>query len=165
VIETDFGRIGGLICWENYMPLARYALYAEGLQIYIASTWDSGDAWLATMRHIASEGRCWVLGSGCALHTRDIPDSFPSVDTVFPAPKQWLNPGDSVIVAPTGEIVGGPLHEAYDILYADIDAHESSSLHRTLDVAGHYGRPDIFTLTVDRSPRDPISFEPARRAD
>ena len=165
VLETSFGRLGGLICWENYMPLARYALYAEGVQIYVASTWDSGDAWLSTMRHIASEGRCWVIGSGCALHPRDIPRSFPSVDSVFPDGEEWLNPGDSVIVAPTGRVVAGPLHEAYDILYADIDATEATNQHRTLDVAGHYSRPDIFTLTVDRSPRNPIDFGTTRSTD
>jgi len=158
VIDTNFGRLGGLICWENYMPLARYALYAEGVQIYVASTWDSGEAWIATMRHIASEGRCWVIGSGCALNTDDVPSSFPSTDTVFPEAGAWLNPGDSVVVAPNGNIVAGPVHEAYDILYADVDATMSSNMHRTLDVAGHYGRPDIFNLTVNRAPQTPISY-------
>jgi nitrilase len=156
VIDTHFGRIGGLICWENYMPLARYTLYAEGVQIYVASTWDNGDAWVASMRHIASEGRCWVIGSGCALATSDIPETFPSRDAVFDAKRGWLNPGDSVIVAPNGDVVAGPLHEEYGILYADIDTDQSSNEHRTLDVAGHYGRPDVFTLTVDRSPQPPI---------
>lgn len=158
VVNTDFGRLGGLICWENYMPLARYALYAEGVQIYVASTWDSGQGWLATMQHIASEGRCWVIGSGCALNVSDIPKSFPSVESVFPLGDKWLNPGDSVVVAPTGEIVAGPLRETYDILYADIEAIESTNLHRTLDVAGHYNRPDIFNLTVNRGPQNPIDF-------
>jgi nitrilase len=158
VIDTAFGRLGGLICWENYMPLARYTLYAEGIQIYIASTWDSGDAWVSSMRHIASEGRCWVIGSGCALHTRDVPASFPSRDQAFPNPDEWINSGDSVIVGPDGQIVAGPLRDEHGILYADIDAERSGALHRTLDVAGHYGRPDIFTLTVDRSPREPITF-------
>jgi nitrilase len=161
VVETAFGRLGGLVCWENYMPLARYTLYAEGIQIYVASTWDSGDAWIASMRHIASEGRCWVIGSGCALHTRDVPESFPSRNQVFLNPDEWINSGDSVIVGPDGQIVAGPLHEEHGILYADIDPEASAALHRTLDVAGHYGRPDIFTLTVDRSPLDPISFTPA----
>ena len=86
VIETPFGRLGGLICWENYMPLARYTLYAEGIQIYIASTWDSGEGWIASMRHIASEGQCWVISSGCALATRDIPETFPSREMVFEGP-------------------------------------------------------------------------------
>jgi nitrilase len=158
VVETPFGRLGGLICWENYMPLARYALYAEGVQIYVASTWDSGDTWVATMRHIAAEGRCWVIGSGCALNTGDVPTSFPSRDTVFTDPDTWINPGDSVVVAPGGQVVAGPLRNEYGILYADIEPATSSVLHRTLDVAGHYGRPDVFTLTVDRAPRNPITF-------
>ena len=158
VVDTAFGRLGGLICWENYMPLARYALYAEGVQIYIASTWDSGETWLSSMRHIAAEGRCWVIGSGCALHARDVPESFPSREAVFADPETWINPGDSVVVAPGGQVVAGPMSDDYGILYADIDADTSSVVHRTLDVAGHYGRPDVFSLTVDRSPQNPIAF-------
>jgi nitrilase len=159
VLDTAFGRLGGLICWENYMPLARYTLYADGDQIYIASTYDSGETWLASMRHIAAEGRCWVISSGCALATADVPESFPSRADVFGGQGDWINPGDSVIVAPTGEVIAGPLHEEYGILYADLDAGRASALHRTLDVAGHYGRPDIFELTVDRTPRSPISIQ------
>jgi nitrilase len=158
VVETSFGRLGGLICWENYMPLARYALYAEGVEVYIASTWDSGDTWVSSMRHIAAEGRCWVIGSGCALNTRDVPKTFPSRETVFTDPDGWINSGDSVVIAPGGQVVAGPLHDEYGILYADIEPGRSGVVHRTLDVAGHYGRPDVFTLTVDRSPRDPIVF-------
>ena len=158
VVDTSFGRLGGLICWENYMPLARYALYAQGVEVYVASTWDEGDAWNASMRHIASEGRCWVIGSGCALHSDDVPASFPSRETAFPDATGWVNSGDSVIVAPSGKVVAGPLHCEYGILYADIDTAQSASHHRTMDVAGHYGRPDIFTLTVNREPRPPITF-------
>ncbi len=158
VIDTPFGRLGSLICWENYMPLARYTLYAEGVQIYIASTWDSGENWINSMRHIASEGRCWVISSGCALANADIPQTFPSRQTVFGDQDAWINPGDSMVVAPTGQIVAGPLHAEHGILYADIDAKQASNQHRTLDVAGHYGRPDIFTLTVDRSARPPVHF-------
>lgn len=158
VVDTPFGRLGGLICWENYMPLARYTLFAEGIEIYVASTWDSGDTWISTMRHIAAEGRCWVIGSGCALATADVPESFPSRTTVFGAKDRWINPGDSVVVAPTGRIIAGPLHQEHGILYADIDPSEARSQHRTLDVAGHYGRPDIFTLTVDRSRQLPIDL-------
>jgi nitrilase len=77
VSETAVGRVGTLICWENYMPLARYALYAEGVEVYVASTWDEGDTWIATMRHIAAEGRCWVIGSGCSLRADDVPPTFP----------------------------------------------------------------------------------------
>jgi nitrilase len=161
VVDTSFGRLGGLICWENYMPLARYALYAQGVQVYVASTWDEDETWLASMRHIAAEGRCWVVGSGCALKAADVPSSFPSRETLFPDDEEWLNSGDSVLVAPGGEVVAGPLHGEYGILYGDIDADRSASAHRTLDVSGHYGRPDIFHLEVDRSPREPISFRGA----
>ena len=158
VVDTEIGRLGGLICWENYMPLARYALYAEGVQIYIASTWDSGDTWISSMRHIAAEGRCWVIGSGCALNASDIPDSFPSRSAVFTDPDTWINSGDSLVVAPGGHIAAGPLRDEYGILYCDIHPDASKAQHRTLDVAGHYARPDVFSLTVDRSPQDPIAF-------
>jgi nitrilase len=160
VVDTPIGRLGGLICWENYMPLPRYALYTEGVEVYVASTWDSGDTWISTMRHISAEGRCWVIGSGCSMHTNDIPASFPERDTVY-AEARWLNPGDSVVVAPGGEVVAGPLHEEHGILYAKIDPSRAPSSHRTLDVTGHYARNDIFDLRVDRSARPPISFTDA----
>lgn len=156
VVETAAGRIGSLICWENYMPLARYALYADGVEIYVASTWDSGDTWIATMRHIAAEGRCWVIGSGCALQGSDVPDGFPGREQLFADADEWLNPGDSVVVAPGGDVVAGPLHEEKGVLYAEVDPARVPGAHRTLDVAGHYGRADIFQLTIDRSARPPI---------
>jgi nitrilase len=158
VTETTVGRVGGLICWENYMPLARYALYADGVEIYVASTWDEGDTWIATMRHIAAEGRCWVIGSGCSLRASDVPASFPGRDQLFAEPDEWLNVGDSVVVAPGGEIVAGPLHEEHGLLLADIDPARAASAHRTLDVAGHYSRSDIFSLAVDRSPQQPVTY-------
>ncbi len=162
VVDTSIGRLGGLICWENYMPLARFALYAQGVQIYVASTWDEGDVWLSTMRHIAAEGRCWVLGSGCSMQARDIPASFPERDRLYPDPDKWLNPGDSVIVAPGGTVVAGPLHEEHGILYADCDPAQADAAHYTLDAAGHYNRPDVFSLTVRRDAAIPIAFEDPR---
>jgi len=108
------------------------------------------------MRHIAFEGTCWVLGCGNVIRASDMPADLPRRAELYPDPDEWINPGDSVIVAPGGRIVAGPLHEAEGILYADCDPERSSAAHRVLDVAGHYGRPDVFRLTVDRSPRRPI---------
>jgi nitrilase len=159
VVDAPFGRLGGLICWENYMPLARFSLYAQGVEVYVAPTWDEGDAWISSMRHIAAEGGCWVLGAGCAIRTDDVPASFPDGDSVFAGEEEWLNPGDSVIVAPGGQLVAGPLHQEYGVLTAQIDVGRATERRRVLDVAGHYGRPDVFRLTVDRSERVPIRFD------
>jgi nitrilase len=155
-VETPVGRIGGLICWENFMPLARFALYAAGVQVYVAPTWDEGESWVVAMRHIAFEGTCWVLGCGSLLRASDIPTDLPRRDELYPDPDEWINPGDSVIVAPGGDIVAGPLHREEGILYADCDPARVGRSRRTLDVAGHYGRPDVFHLTIDRAPRRPI---------
>ena len=157
VVDTAVGRIGCLICWENYMPLARFALYAQNLDIYVAPTWDSGETWLASMNHIAREGGCWVLSTATAMQGCDIPDSFPERDTLFD-PDSWINPGDACVIKPFGGTVAGPLHQKQGILYAEIDTAAAREARKSLDVAGHYGRPDIFQLKIDRSPRGPVSF-------
>jgi nitrilase len=162
VVETPSGRVGGLICWENYMPLPRFALYAQGCEIYIAPTWDAGDTWLSSMRHIAAEGRCWVLGNGTAMRGKDIPQDFPERARLFPDLETWYNPGDSVIVDPRGVVVAGPLHESHGILYAECDPAAAGAAKRTLDVAGHYGRPDVFKLEVNRQALAPVEFDQAR---
>jgi nitrilase len=158
VIETPVGRVGTLICWENYMPLARYTLYAEGVEVYVASTWDEGETWIATMKHIAAEGRCWVIGAGCALRGSDVPESLPGRAELFPDADEWINPGDSIVVAPGGDVVAGPFHEQQGMLFADIQPSRAASARRTLDVTGHYNRPDVFQLAVDRGARDPVTF-------
>jgi len=163
VVDTPAGRIGTLICWENYMPQARLALYAQGIQIYIAPTFDDGDVWIASMQHIAREARCWVIGSGFALHARDIPDSFPERATLFPDPEEWINPGDSVVVAPGGTLLAGPLRGAYGILYADLELDRVVTARRALDVTGHYARPDLFQLHVNDQPMESVVFEAASR--
>ena len=159
VIDTPCGRIGTLICWENYMPLARYALYTQGIEIYIAPTYDSGDGWIGTMRHIAREGCCWVVGSGNALKASNIPEGFPGKTALYPDPEEWVNPGDSIVIAPGGEIVAGPMRKEQAILYAEVDRERVGTARRTLDVAGHYARPDIFKLHVNTQPQSPVKFE------
>jgi len=110
------------------------------------------------MRHIALEGRCWVLGNGTAMRGKDIPADFPERARLFPDLEEWFNPGDSVIVAPDGKVVAGPLSDKHGILYADCDPARASVAKRTMDVAGHYGRPDIFRLEVNRDARSPVDF-------
>jgi nitrilase len=164
VIETPCGRVSTLICWESYMPLARCALYAQGVEIYIAPTYDSGERWIATMQHIAREGGCWVIGSGCAFRARDIPDTLPGKAELFRNADEWVNPGDSVIVAPGGKIAAGPMHEELGILYAEIDLERVGIARRSLDVVGHYARPDIFQLHVNTNPLRPVEFTDLRSA-
>jgi nitrilase len=148
--ETSIGRVGGLICWENYMPLARYALYVTGVQIYVAPTWDHGDAWLATLRHIAREGRAFVIGCSIAMRLDQMP---PDLADLYPPGREWINPGGSAIIAPDGKVLAGPIDCREEILYADVDLEAGRGAKWDLDVAGHYARPDIFDLRVDRAGR------------
>jgi nitrilase len=157
VVDTPAGRLGSLICWESYMPLARYALYAQDIDIYVAPTWDTGESWLATMRHIAKEAGCWVIGTATALQGNDIPADFPERDKLFD-PDEWINDGDAVVVKPMGAIAAGPLKREKGILYADIDREAARRARRSLDVCGHYSRPDIFSFSVDRRPLSPAHF-------
>jgi len=157
VVDTPAGRLGSLICWESYMPLARYALYAQDLEIFINPTWDASDTGLATLRHIAKEGGCWVIGTATAIQGNDIPATFPERDRLY-APDEWVNPGNAVVIAPSGEVVAGPLHREKGILYAEIDVEAARRARRSLDVCGHYARPDIFSLSVNRKPLPPLVF-------
>lgn len=157
VVETPVGRIGCLICWENYMPLARYALYTQNIDIYVAPTWDCGETWQASMNHIAREGGCWVVSTATALQGVDVPEAFPERDKLFKN-DEWVNSGDAIVVKPFGGIVAGPLHDEKGILYATIDPEAARGSRKSLDVAGHYGRPDIFHLEIDRRPMPPVTF-------
>jgi len=157
VVDTPAGRLGSLICWESYMPLARYALYAQGLEIFVNPTWDNGEVCLATFRHIAKEAGCWVIGTATALQGSDLPEDFPERDRLY-KPDEWINDGDAVVVSPGGAISAGPLHREKSILYAEIDAEAARRARRSLDVCGHYARPDIFSLAVNRKPLQPVDF-------
>lgn len=159
VVETPVGRIGTLLCWENYMPLARYALYSQGVEIYIAPTYDSGDGWIGSLQHIAREGCCWVVGCGNLMRGSDIPDDFPEKSALYPDENEWVNPGDSVVIAPGGEIMAGPMREESGILYCDVDLEKVIRARRALDVTGHYSRPDIFKLQVNTGAQSPVDFK------
>jgi nitrilase len=157
VYDTSLGKLGGLICWENYMPLARYSLYAWGVQIYLAPTWDNGEPWLSTLRHIAKEGRAYVIGCSIAMRKQDIPDRFEFKAKYYSEVGEWINKGDSAVVSPDGKFVAGPLNAEEGILYAELDLRQMRGSKWNLDVAGHYARPDVFRLTVSKEDRPMIA--------
>ena len=147
VIETPQGIVGGLICWENYMPLARTALYAQGEQIHVAPTLNhASERWLAAMRHIANEGRMWVVSVGNLLRESDLPADVAALGLIEDGSD--LHAGGSVIVNPKSEIVAGPALGVDTILYAEADMAETLYEKRMFDAVGHYGRGDLFGLTL-----------------
>ncbi len=150
VIDTPFGKVGGLICWENYMPLARMALYQQGLEVYLAPTADCRDSWQATLTHIACEGRCFVLGCNQYLTKEHYPaDLKKKVVADSPA---LPSSGGSVIIGPLGKTLAGPLFGKEGVLTAEIDHREIIKAKMDFDVIGHYARPDIFDLTWKKQP-------------
>jgi nitrilase len=149
--DTSCGKIGGLICWENYMPLARYAMYAWGVQILVTPTWDEGEPWLSTLRHIAKEGRVYVISPSIAMRKDDIPDRFDFKKAYYGSADEWFKKGDSAIVNPDGQFIAGPVRLKEEILYAEINLDQTRGSRWKLDVAGHYARPDVFRLTVNKS--------------
>ena len=163
VVPTPFGRIGGLICWENYMPLARFHMYAQGVEIWLAPTLATGPAWIATMQHLARENRMYVIGVNPVLHVDRIPPDFPSRDLLVPAEVlakgPWLEEGNTVIVGLDGDILAGPVHEREETLIADLDVGAVAAARRLLDPVGHYNRPDVFRLHVDTGHRPAVVVE------
>lgn len=157
VVESDLGKIGGLICWENYMPLARTAMYGKGVEFYLAPTADSRDSWQATLRHIACEGRCFVLGCNQFVTKEMYPTDLPGIEELASQPKIMCR-GGSAIVSPLGDVVAGPLYDKEGILYAELDRMLISQGKLDFDAVGHYARPDIFQLSVNERAQEPTSF-------
>jgi len=150
VFDTAIGKLGAAICWENYMPFYRMALYAKGVQLYLAPTADIRDGWVASMRHIALEGRCFVLSCNQFARRSDYPPDYPGE---FPGgPDAIVTRGGSCIVNPLGEVVAGPVYDEEAILPADIDLDDTIRGKFDLDVVGHYARPDVFRLLVNEKP-------------
>ena len=155
VLKTKLGRIGGLICWENYMPLARMAMYSKGVEIYLAPTADGRDSWQSTLRHIACEGRCFVLGCNQFVTKEMYPDDLEGLDELDEHPDVICR-GGSAIISPFGEVLAGPLYDQEGTLFADIDLAEVARGKFDFDVVGHYARPDVFQLVVNESPLLPV---------
>ncbi len=155
VFDTPLGRLGAVICWENYLPLMRAAMFAKGIEIYCAPTADARDSWIASMRHIAIEGRCFVLSCNQFNRRRDFPSDYHSI--VSEDPDAVVTRGGSCIVDPFGNILAGPNYEGETILIAELDRGQIVRGKFDLDVAGHYARPDIFHLHVDERPRQPVT--------
>lgn len=152
VLDTPLGRVGAVICWENYMPLLRMTMYAKGIEFYCAPTVDDRDTWARSMQHIAFEGRCFVLSAVQYLERKDCPADYADTAPV-------LIRGGSVIVNPQGVVLAGPHYGSETILFADLDRDEIAEGKFDLDVVGHYARPDVFRLTVNERPAPAAEFE------
>jgi nitrilase len=157
VIDAGFGKVGGLICWENYMPLARMAMYSKGVDLYLAPTADGRDSWQSTLRHIACEGRCFVLGCNQFVTRSMYPDELRGELAALP---EIVCRGGSAIVSPFGCVLAGPLWDEEGVLYADLDLGEVSRARFDFDVVGHYSRPDVFRLLVDERPKRTVQPAP-----
>jgi nitrilase len=159
VFDTPLGKIGAVICWENYLPLMRAAMYAKGIEIYCAPTADGRDSWIATVRHIAVEGRCFVLAANQFNRRRDFPADYRLPNGSDPG--AILSRGGSCIVDPFGDFLAGPDFQGEAILFAELDRAQIVRGKYDLDVVGHYARPDIFQLQVDERQKQPVSIRSA----
>jgi nitrilase len=155
VFDTPLGKLGAVICWENYMPLLRTFMYSQGIEIYCAPTADHRTTWSATMQHIATEGRCFVLGCNQFNRRRDFPKKYAT--NFGDEPETVFSRGGSCIVSPFGEFLAGPNFEDETILVAELDRDLLPKAKFDFDVVGHYSRPDIFRLTVDDQPKPPVA--------
>lgn len=156
VFDTPHGKLGAVICWENYMPLPRTAMYSKGVTLYCAPTADDRDTWLPTMQHIALEGRCFVLSACQVTRRKDYPAEYELPQEV--GPDTILMRGGSCIIGPLGQVLVGPVFNEETILYADLDLADVPRSRLDFDVTGHYSRPDVFNLTVNERPQTPVSF-------
>ena len=156
VLATNIGKVGAVICWENYMPLLRTAMYAKGIELYCAITVDDRDTWIPTVTHIALEGRCFVLSACQVLRRSDLPTDYPTDH--IPAAQQALIRGGSCIIGPLGQVLAGPMYGEECILTAELDLTDLARAKFDFDVVGHYARPDVFRLEVNEQPMKSVAF-------
>ncbi len=154
VVDTPYGKLGGAICWEHYMPLLRAAYYGKGVEIWTAPTADDRETWISTMRHVAMEGRCFVISACQVMRRCDFPEDYAS--RIQASPDAFMMHGRSVIVGPLGEILAGPVLDEETILTAEIDLDDIIGAKLDFDPIGHYARPDLFSLSVDEAPQLPV---------
>ena len=147
VVDIGGVRVGALICWENYMPLARAALYEKGIDVLLSPTWDNSDEWVPTLRHIAKEGQVFVVGVTACIRDSDVPTDLPRAAEIYDDPDGFLSRGNTTIVAPGGEILEGPLVAQEGTVTATLDLDRIAAGRRSFDPVGHYARPDVLTLT------------------
>jgi len=157
VVATAVGRVGAVICWENYMPLLRTAMYAKGVELYCAVTVDDRETWQATVRHIALEGRCFVLSACQFLRRGELPTGYPT--DRFPASQEAVIRGGSCIVGPLGDLLAGPNYGEECVLTADLDRADLARSRLDFDVVGHYARPDVFRLEVNEQAMKSVVFQ------
>ncbi len=163
VFDTSIGKIGAVICWENYMPLLRTTMYAKGIQIYCAPTADQRDSWFASMQHIAREGGCFVLSCNQYALRSDYPEDYDAIGVDDPA--TVMSRGGSCIISPLGEVIAGPDYDGETILIADLDLSDIARAKFDFDATGHYARPDVFQLTVNEQQNRPVTVVTHQHAD
>jgi nitrilase len=158
VFDTSIGKIGGLICWENYMPLARMSMYSQGVELYLMPTADAREVWQSTIRHIALEGRCFVLSCNQYVTKDMYPTDLACYDELESEPEVMSN-GGSAIIGPLGEYIAGPVYGKEDILIADLDLKDIVKSRFDFDVNGHYARPDVFQLSINGAPKTNVTWD------
>ncbi|MFH1557886.1 MAG: carbon-nitrogen hydrolase family protein [Pseudomonadota bacterium] len=157
VFDTPIGKIGAVICWENYMPMLRMTMYAKGVSLYCAPTADDRETWLPTIRHIALEGRCFVLSTCQVVKRGDFPADYRCA--IDAEPEAYVMHGGAAIIGPLGNVLAGPVFDEECLLTADLDTDELGRAKFDFDVAGNYARPDVFTLTVNEAPQQAVALK------